>query len=148
MAVKLFEEGLSLLAKKDYKKAMEKFNKTVEQTDNLQLVAKCKSFINLCKEKIKETEKKNEEIDYGYAVYLINNGKFEESKEILEETFKKKKDKTDTYYYLYAIAEAGSNNHVNAKKYLQKAISHNPSIIHLALKEPLLKDIAVKIAEK
>ncbi len=148
MAIKLFEEGLELFTKKDYKKALEKFSKATEKSENLQLKAKCKSYITLCYEKLNKDKKDKNEIDYGYAVYLINNGKYEESKKILEQIFNKNKNKNETYLYLYAIAEAGENNEINAEKYLKKAIAINPTIIHIAAKDPILKPIATKILGK
>ena len=148
MGIKLFEEGLALLNKKDYKKALDKFSDAMAQTDNLQLIAKCKSYIAICKEKLKDKKEKIGEIDYGYAVYLLNIGEYGKSKEVLENIFKKDKNKNDTYFYLYAIAEAGENNKINAEKYLKKAIGLNPSIVHLASKEPLLKHMVSKTPEK
>ena len=148
MALKLYEEGLKLFAKKDYKKAIDKFTKAIGSTDNLQLIAKCKSYINLCNEKLDEKKSNKEKYDYGYAVFLINNGQFEESKKVLDEIFRTNKNRNETYLYLYAIAEAGENNEINAEKYLKKAMANNPSIIHIAVKDQILKPIALKILGK
>ena len=148
MAIKFFEEGLELFAKKDYKKALEKFSKAADKSDNLQLKAKCKSYIAICNEKLNKNKKTKNKIDYGYAVYLINNGKFEESKKVLEQIFGKNKNKNETYLYLCALAEAGENNEITAEKYLKKAVDINPSIIHIAVKDPILKPVATKILGK
>ena len=148
MAIKLFEEGLKLFSKKDYHKALDKFTEAIKSSDNLQLIAKCKSYIAICKDKLNEENYKEKEADYGYAVFLINNGEYEKSKKVLEEIFKKNKNKNDTYLYLYAIAEAGENNEINAEKYLKKAVDINPSLIHTAAKDPILKPIATKILGK
>ena len=148
MAMKLFEEGLTLFAKKDYKKALDKFTKAADKSDNLQLKAKCKSYIAICTEKLDKNKKEKQEIDYGYAVYLLNNGEYEESKKVLEQIFSKNKNKNETYLYLYAIAEAGENNEINAEKYLKKAIAIKPSLIHIAAKDPILKPIATKMLGK
>ncbi len=148
MAIKLFEEGLQFFAKQDYKKALEKFSKAADKSDNLQLKAKCKSYIAICNEKLNENKKEKKQIDYGYAVYLINNGEYDKSKKVLEQIFSKNRNKNETYLYLYAIAEAGENNEINAEKYLQKAIAINPSLIHIAAKDPILKPIATKILGK
>ncbi len=142
MSLKLFEEGLKLFSRKDFAKAIEKFTKAMESSDNLQFIAKCKTYIAICKDNLEKNS--SNEIDYGYAVFLINNGKYKESKKVLDEIFKKGKD--ETYHYLYAIAEAGENNELNAEKYLKKAIAKNPSLIHLATKEPVLKSIISKIS--
>ncbi len=148
MAIKVFEEGLKLFSKKDYKKAKDKFEKAAKSSDNTQLIAKCKSYIAICEEKLNKDKSNNNDADYGYAVFLINNGQYSESKKVLEKVFKKNKNKNDTYLYLYALAEAGENNEINAEKYLKKAMNINPSIIHIAAKDPILKPIATKILGK
>ncbi len=148
MALILYEEGLNLFAKKDYKKAIDKFNKSIESTNDLQLISKCKSYIALCNERLQEKKSNKKKVDYGYAVFLINNGQFGEAKKVLDEIFKTNKNRNETYLYLYAIAEAGENNEINAEKHLKKAMANNPSIIYIAVKDQILKPIALKILGK
>ncbi len=146
MALKEFEKGLSFLNKKDYKKALDSFEKAVSKSDNLQLIARCESYIAYCKEKLNEN-KEEAEFDYGYAVFLLNKGEFEESKKLLNSIFKNKKEQDDTYFYLYALAEAGCNNRINAEKFLKKAIKLNPSLKFTAKREPIFKNLSLDFLE-
>ncbi len=142
MALKLYEEGLKLFNKKDFKKALAKFEKALEKAEFPELASRCKTFIVICREKIEEAKsKKDFENNYATAVFLLNNGNFSDAIKVLNLLEKEGKIDKESYNFLSAIAEAGMENLKKAEQYLKKAIKLNSSNKIAALKEPLLKPI-------
>ncbi|GEM_PF-2078554 len=145
MALKLFEKGLKHLWNKEYKQAKETFEKVLKKTDNIQIASRCKAYIKICSEKI-SSNKKNSiiENDYGFVSFLLNRGEYNEAKKILQDLINKTKtnELLETYTFLLAISEAGTNNVQTAKEHLQKAIELNPKNLYFAMKDPILKPIA------
>ncbi len=143
MALKLYEEGLTLFNKKEYKKAVDKFKKALEKADFPELASRCRTFIAICENKLAEkSEKEKSNTDYATAVFLINEGNYKEAIAILNTLNKEKKIDGESFNFLSAIAEAGMANTKKAEQHLKKAIKLNPSNRIMALKDPVLKPIA------
>jgi len=126
-ATKLYQQGMEYLHKRNYLKAIEKFQSLINKYEGfLSLVDRAKIYIKVCNIRLdkKAIRFNNVEDYYLWGVYNSNRGNFQKALKSFQQVLKRK-PKDDRILYLLASTYSLTGNKSESLKYLKKSISLN-----------------------
>jgi tetratricopeptide (TPR) repeat protein len=126
-ALEALTQGLAALQAKDWAKAVELFERAVEQSDQPEVKDRAKQFLTVARQKAEGEGPKagtDEAAVYLQAVYEKNRGNLKEALEISRKGGRDQKD--ERFAYLAASIHAVENRPDEAAQALAKAAELNP----------------------
>jgi tetratricopeptide (TPR) repeat protein len=129
-ALEALSQGLAALQAKDWAKAVEHFERAVEQSDQSEVKDRAKQFLTVSRQRAQGSESKPgaaaEDPDSSYlqAVYEKNRGNLTEALEISREGGRDQKD--ERFAYLTASIHAVESRWDDAAQALTRAVELNP----------------------
>lgn len=121
----IYEEALTLLYEKKYKKANQRLSHIVNKfPQELEVIARVKSLLKVCEKNMRVEEKQpqtGEEV-FHQGVACHNAGKSDEALDCFSRALKLTKKEKDHIHYALAATEASLGNNENALRHLREAI--------------------------
>lgn len=127
LATKLYQQAMENLHKRNYLKAIEKFQSLINNYEEfLSLADRAKMYINVCHERLNKGRMmlKNAEDYYLWGIYNSNKGNLQIALKSFQQAIKKK-PKEEKILYLLASTYALIGNKSQSLKYLSEAIKLN-----------------------
>lgn len=123
-ALESFEKGYEALYKAKHKAAVKHFEKVVEETDQIELVARARQLLTICREHLDESSSEDEPDPYLEAVMVKNQGDLDRALKIVNK--EDKKLESARFAYLAASIHALAERPDEAAEALTRAIELEP----------------------
>lgn len=121
-ALEHYEKALQALYKHKWREAEKLLQQVVEETDQMELGARARQFLEVCRTQTRGGEMEDGDDRYLRAVFLKNQGRLAEALEIAAGGG----DDDERYVYLTASIHAVANRLEEAERALLKAVELNP----------------------
>lgn len=121
----IYQEGLTLLHEKKYKKANQRLLHIVNKfPQELEVIARVKSLLKVCEKnmRVEEKQPRTGEGVFHQGVVCHNAGRFNEALDCYSRALKLTKKEKDHIHYALAATEASLGNNEKALSHLKKAI--------------------------